>query len=227
MDAKLIARFVLRESLGLVVLGVALFWSAGRTDWWPAWACLSLTAAWIAATLVVILRTNPSLLAERLGPRKGAKTWDVAILGALGVTQLARYVVAGLEQRHAWTSGFPPSAQAIALVLCAAGFALVVWATGSNAFFSQVVRIQHEHQHGVARGGPYRWVRHPAYVGMILFELAAPVMLDSRWALLPSVLGALLFVLRTALEDRTLRAELPGYGDYAREVGARLVPGSW
>ena len=35
MDAKLIARYAVRETMGLVLMGVALFWSAGRIDWWP------------------------------------------------------------------------------------------------------------------------------------------------------------------------------------------------
>jgi len=73
MDRKLIARYAMRETMGLVVMGVALFWSAGRMDWWPAWAALAVMFVWIIATAVVILRFNPDLLAEHLGPRKGAK----------------------------------------------------------------------------------------------------------------------------------------------------------
>jgi protein-S-isoprenylcysteine O-methyltransferase Ste14 len=97
----------------------------------------------------------------------------------------------------------------------------------SNAFFSQVVRIQSERGHAVATGGPYHYVRHPAYIGAILYELAVPVLLASWWALIPSALGAILLILRTALEDRTLQAELTGYVDYARQVRHRLVSGIW
>ena len=70
-------------------------------------------------------------------------------------------------------------------------------------------------------------MRHPAYLGAILFELAVPVLLASWWAFIPSVLGALLLILRTALEDRTLQAELAGYADYARQTPYRLLPGIW
>jgi len=66
MDMKLVVRYAIRETLGLLVMGAALFWSAGRIDWWPAWAALAVMAAWIVATAVVILRFNPALLAERL-----------------------------------------------------------------------------------------------------------------------------------------------------------------
>jgi len=227
MDTKLIARYAIRETMGIAVMGVALFWSAGKIDWWPAWAVLAVMAAWILATAIVILRLNPDLLAERLGPRKGAKPWDTAIMSILGIAQLARYIVAGLDQRYGWTGDFPLAAQIAALVLCILGYALFPWATASNSFFSQIVRIQHERGHTVATGGPYRFVRHPAYAGAILYELAAPILLSSWWALLPSGLGAILLLLRTALEDRTLRAELPGYTGYAHQVRFRLLPGVW
>ena len=166
-------------------------------------------------------------LAERLGPRRGAKAWDTAIMSMLGMTQLARYVVAGLDQRYGWTGGLPLAAQIAALTVCVSGYALVVWATASNASFSQIVRIQSERGHTVASGGPYQAVRHPAYLGAILFELAVPVLLASWWALVLSCLSVSLLILRTAVEDRSLQAELSGYADYTRRVAYRLLPGLW
>ena len=113
-------------------------------------------------------------------------------------------------------------AQIGAMLIVIAGYALVVWATGTNAFFSQVVRIQTERGHTVVSSGPYRYVRHPAYVGMILVVLGAPIMLGSWWALIPGVISAVLVIVRTALEDKTLQAELPGYADYAQRTRYRL-----
>jgi isoprenylcysteine carboxyl methyltransferase (ICMT) family protein YpbQ len=227
MDTKLAIRYAVRETLGLVGMAVALFWSAGQIDWWPGWAALAVIAGWITATAIIIFRFNPGLLAERLGPRRGAKPWDMAIMSTLGLTQLARYIVAGLDQRYGWTGGFPLTAQITALALCILGYALFVWATASNPYFSQIVRIQSERGHTVVTAGPYQYVRHPAYVGAILFELAVPVLLASWSALAISGIGALLLIVRTALEDHTLRAELPGYVDYSRQVHHRLVPGIW
>jgi protein-S-isoprenylcysteine O-methyltransferase Ste14 len=227
MDGKLITRYAVRETMGVVIMGVALFWSAGKINWWPAWAALAVMAAWVAATGYVILRFNPALLAERLGPRKGAKTWDTAIMSLVGILQLARYIVAGLDQRYGWTGDFPLALQIAALILSVPGYAIVVWATASNAFFSQIVRIQEERDHKVVSSGPYRYIRHPAYAGAILYELAVPLLLASWWALLLSSLSAALLILRTYLEDRTLQTELPGYVDYARKVPYRLLPGLW
>ena len=227
MDTKLIARYAIRETLGLVVMGLALFWSAGQIDWWPAWASLAVMLGWITATAIIILRFNPGLLAERLVPRKGAKPWDTVIMSMLGLGQLARYIIAGLDHRYSWTWSFPFAAQLGALIICVLGYALVVWATASNKFFSQIVRIQSERGHAVATGGPYHYVRHPAYLGAILYELAVPLLLASWWSLFVSGFDAILLILRTVLEDGTLQAELNGYDDYTRHVHHRLLPGIW
>ena len=227
MDRKLIARYAVRETMSLVGMGVALFWSAGRIDWWPAWASLAVMLAWLMATAIIIFRLNPALLAERMGPRKGAKPWDTAIVSSVGLVQLVRYIVAGLDQRYGWTGGFPVAAQIAALTMCVLGYALFVWATVSNAFFSEIVRIQSEREHVVITGGPYHYVRHPAYCGAIVYELTVPILLASWWALIVSGLSTILLILRTTLEDRTLQAELTGYADYARQVRYRLLPGIW
>lgn len=227
LNKKLIARYINREAMGIAVMGTALFWSAGRINWWPAWAAIAVMLAWIIATFVVIVRFNPDLLVERLGPRKGAKRWDIIIMSILGITQLARYIIAGLDQRYGWTDGLPLATQIVGLAVCFTGYGLVVWATTANAFFSQVVRIQTQRGHTVATGGPYHYVRHPAYIGAILYELAVPVLFASWWALAASGLAIILLVLRTALEDSTLKAELAGYADYVRQVRYRLWPGIW
>jgi protein-S-isoprenylcysteine O-methyltransferase Ste14 len=227
MNAKLILRYSLRETMGIVVMGVALFWPAGKLNWEPAWAAIAVTLAWSTATILVILRFNPALLAERLGPRRGGKAWDTAIMSLLGLIQLARYIIAGLDQRYSWTGGFPIIAQIAALIVCILSYALFVWATASNTFFSQIVRIQSERGHTVVTSGPYHYIRHPAYIGAILIELAMPILLASWWALFPSLLSSILLIVRTVLEDRTLQAELAGYSNYSHRVRHRLLPGIW
>ena len=227
MNKKLIALHFLNDILSLAGVGVAMFWSAGRVDWWPAWAVIVVWSVWFTAMDIVILRFNPGLMAERLSPPKGAKAWDRAILSILRLTQLARYILAGLDQRYGWTGTFPLAAQFTAILVCLLSIALFTWAMASNSFFSQIVRIQSDHGHAIATGGPYRYVRHPGYVGMILFEFAISTLLASWWALVAGGLCATLLLFRTALEDRTLQAELAGYMDYARQVRYRLLPGVW
>jgi protein-S-isoprenylcysteine O-methyltransferase Ste14 len=101
------------------------------------------------------------------------------------------------------------------------------WAVVSNKFFSDVIRIQTDRGHTVISDGPYRFMRHPGYVGMILYSLAAPFLLDSPWALIPGGLTVLLVIVRTVVEDRTLLEQLDGYQEYAGRVRYRLLPGVW
>ncbi len=169
-----------------------------------------------------------SLIAVKIdGPQNiGSKEhgWQFSVRA---VSTIVRLVVAGLDQRYGWSTAIGSSTQIAAAVVAALGYAIVVWATVSNAFFSQIVRIQSERGHHVVSTGPYSFVRHPGYVGTVLFEVGVPIMLGSYWALLCGVLNAVLFIIRTALEDKTLHNELEGYVDYAREVRYRLLPSVW
>ena len=99
--------------------------------------------------------------------------------------------------------------------------------SAANAFFAEGVRIQEERGHTVATRGPYCWVRHPGYVGAIMGMAASPFLLGSWWAMIPAALAMAGYILRTALEDRTLLAELPGYREYAQRTRYRLLPGVW
>jgi len=225
-DSRLKARFLTREIMGVVLMAAFLFLSAGTMAWTAAWVLLGIMALWVAGTAYVLFRWLPDLIAERLGPRKGGKSWDMAILGVVGIGNLIRLIVAGLDFRYGW-SVVPFWLQITAAVIVAGAYALMVWATYSNKYFSQVVRIQDERDHAVATGGPYRYIRHPAYVGSVLSELFVPLLLGSWWALIPDVIDAVLMIVRTAMEDRTLHQELDGYKTYASEVRYRLIPGIW
>jgi protein-S-isoprenylcysteine O-methyltransferase Ste14 len=191
------------------------------------WALVGLYALWVAATALVLMPNNPELYLERATRRVAGKTWDTVILSFIGLTTIVKHVVAGLDVRFGWTVPLPLPLQLVAIGIAAFGYALMTWALAVNAFFSKVVRIQEDRGQHVVTRGPYIFVRHPGYVGTILFELATPIMLGSLWALIPGLLGASLTVVRTALEDRTLHEELKGYEEYARHVPHRLLPGIW
>jgi protein-S-isoprenylcysteine O-methyltransferase Ste14 len=105
---------------------------------------------------------------------------------------------------------------------------LITWAMAVNPHFEKTVRIQRELGHQVIDSGPYRIVRHPGYVGTVFgFLLSPPLLLGSWWAFVPALGAVALVIIRTVLEERTLRSELPGYEDYARRVRYRLIPGIW
>ena len=125
--------------------------------------------------------------------------------------------------------GAPIVCHIVSLVIQVAsgGFSRICRAVAVNRFFSAVVRIQRDRGHTVVDGGPYRFVRHPGYAGSVLNTLAVPFALGALLALLPAGLVVALIIWRTALEDRTLRAELDGYAEYATRVRSRLLPRVW
>ena len=213
--------------VGLLIQAVILFAAAGNPGWTAAWIYLGIYMAAIAVNSLVLLPRSPELIAERGRVAGNTKRWDRMLALMVSVVgPLLTLVVAGLDARYGWSSVATPI-QVGAAVAIISGYALVSWSMISNAFFSGVVRIQTERDHQVAASGQYRFVRHPGYVGMIAFNLGTPLLLDSTWGFWVAVAVVVLFVIRTSLEDATLRRELAGYEDYATRVRYRLLPGVW
>jgi protein-S-isoprenylcysteine O-methyltransferase Ste14 len=224
-----ITRWILQAASGWVAYGVILFLAAGTVDWTWGWAQLIVLAAFLVAHPLLLIPINPELLAEReTGFRgEGVKSWDKWIAGLAAGALLPLWVVAGLDVRFHWTGEVPIAFHVGGLLANILGYALFLWSMVSNAFFSEGVRIQEERGHTVATGGPYRYVRHPGYAGAIVAGLATPFLLGSLWGLIPAVISATLYVVRTGLEDKTLMEELPGYPEYAQQTHCRLLPGLW
>jgi protein-S-isoprenylcysteine O-methyltransferase Ste14 len=198
--------------------------------WWQAWVFSLLIVATGIGGRIWAERRHPGLLAERERTRFGkvpdTKPWDKVLAPLMGVSlSFPLVIVAGLDHRFEWSPVFPVWLNILGFVLIAFGYAIAVWALAENRFFSGVVRIQTERGHVVCDSGPYRIVRHPGYAGNILPLPGIVLALGSLWTLIPAVVALIISVIRTALEDRTLQEELPGYRDYSRRVRYRLIPG--
>jgi protein-S-isoprenylcysteine O-methyltransferase Ste14 len=155
------------------------------------------------------------------------KSWDRLLSVLLGLGGLLMPLVAGLDRRFGWSTGFGLTVELAALAVILIGYAISSYALIENRFFSGVVRLQTDRGQQVVSGGPYRWVRHPGYAGALLAYLATPLLLGSIWTYLPVVFTFVVLVIRTALEDRTLQVELPGYKEYTTHTHYRLFPGIW
>jgi len=214
---------------GIILLqAVILFTSSGRLDWVMAWAYLGMYVGYVAILALIVLPKNPGLLAERTKLNKeDAKTWDKPISDILSVGIFAILLVAGLDMRFGWSLEIPLVIKTTALAATAMGYLVIGWAMASNKFFARSVCIQRGKSHTVATSGPYRFVRHPGYVGTIISSLALSPALGSLWGLCLGGPLAVLVVIRTVLEDKTLHNELNGYKEYAQSVRYRLLPGVW
>lgn len=222
-----IVRRMGQVAIVFVLQAAILFLSAGRFDWIWAWVFLGICLASVSINVSFMLHTNPETIAER-GRLTETKDWDKVVAGLWSLALfLVLPLVAGLDVRFGWTRELGAVWNIIGALVVAVGLGLGGWAMISNAYFSTAVRIQSDRGHTVCCTGPYRFVRHPGYVGFILLSLGTGLLLGSLWALIPGGVAAALMTLRTALEDRLLQAELPGYRDYVREVRYRLVPRIW
>ncbi len=211
----------------LLILAGILFLSAGRLDWLQAWIFLLAYGVFLFIYAVWVLRNDPGQLTERSQMGPNVKRWDKVILSVYTVLLLAMLIIAGLDAgRFRWAL-VSPAWQGIGWAGLTMAGALIGWTAYTNTFLSRYVRIQAERGQHVISNGPYHWVRHPMYAGIILMMLCIPLSLGSGWALVPGVFIGVLFVIRTALEDRTLQAELSGYREYAQRVCYRLFPWIW
>jgi len=200
-----------------------------RRNWWEARLFATISILGFVVSRALAARRHPDLLGERarMLAHADARSWDKILAPLVGLGGGFVPLVAGLDARFGRSRPFSRPAKALSLVSILAGYALGAYALIENRFFSGMVRIQHERDHHVVSTGPYRWLRHPGYTGALLTYLTTPVLLDSWWAFVPAVLLALILLVRTYLEDKTLQEELPGYRAYAGRVRYRLLPGIW
>jgi len=221
-----IVKRLLLACVSTLVQAAVLFVSADRLDWALGWTFVGVYGI---GALIIAAFMEPELITERARIKTDARTWDTMLMGSSKLLNLVMPLVAGLDMRFGWTQQTyrPTAVHVVSLVFVALGYWLSSWAVISNKFFSDVIRIQMDRGHTVVSNGPYQYLRHPGYIGLILYSLATPFLLDSPWALIPGGLVALLVIIRTIVEDRTLLAELDGYKDYAQRVRYRLLPGVW
>ena len=223
-DVGVLKRLVLL-TIHMLVLGVILFVSYGGINWVMGWVYMAIV---VISTAITTFKMDKGLFAERVGRKTRAKRWDLplaAFIGRFGPIFLL--IVAGLDKRYGWSPEIPISIKIVALVVFIFGLFVVYRAIIVNKFFSAVIRIQEDRGHSVISSGPYRYVRHPGYTGVILYMISTAIVLESLWALIPAGLILIVTVIRTVLEDRTLVSELEGYSDYAGRVRYRLIPFVW
>jgi protein-S-isoprenylcysteine O-methyltransferase Ste14 len=220
---------IIKTAAGILLMSTLFFVPAGTLHWPEAWLLLISYILIVGGMILWLKKKNPELLKERTeaSKKKNVKTWDRWIILVYTLLLLTMIVITGLDAvRFRWSQvplilkiigvlGFIP-----AILL---GFSSMV----HNRFLSERVRIQKDRDHQVCSAGPYRHVRHPMYVGIILAILCFPLALGSFFAFIPAVLIILLFFLRTYLEDKTLQEELPGYKEYSEKVRYRLIPKIW
>ena len=181
-------------------------------------------------SLSLLRGPRADLLAERAkGPvQEGQSLADRILLAAF----MASYAgIVAFSAADVWRLHLLPP---LPIWLAVLGLAAFIVGTGivhnalrTNAFAVTVVRLQEERGQTVVREGPYSIVRHPLYAGLIPLMLGVAAWLGSAAAMIAVVVPTAILCVRIVLEERMLRARLPGYEEYTHEVRWRLLPGVW
>jgi len=206
----------------------SLFFAAGRLDWIRGWISVVLFVVGMSGVGAIVQHYNPAVLKARAKwKRKDTKGFDKIFLAIYLPLVSIQPALAGLDAaRYRWSS-MPFGFVYIGSTLFALALTMIAWVMVVNPFAESTVRIQTDRGHTVIMTGPYRFVRHPMYVGIILMYVAPALILGSAWALGLACMLAVLVIWRTAREDQTLRQELPGYQEYSAVTRYRLLPGVW
>jgi protein-S-isoprenylcysteine O-methyltransferase Ste14 len=218
------------QILGMfAVFALLLFLAAGTVAWLAGWAFLILFFGFTIALSLWLLRHNPALLTERMTGigKPDQKTWDKVFFALANVIFLAWLVVMPLDAVRFHWSHMPAWLQVLGALLLLGSFYLFFLTFRENAYLSPAVRIQAEREQTVVSTGPYRYVRHPMYATAIIFLVGTTLLLGSWYGLLVGLLLAVAIALRAVQEERTLRAELPGYDAYTAQVKYHLIPYIW
>lgn len=208
-----------------LIYGAMLFLAAGQLGWFWGWLFVGLLLAAKLGTLWLV--RDPALIAERSQRHANDLAWDVRRVRAYGLLVIGMLIVAGLDRRFGWTPALPLWVHLIGVAGTVATAVLGIWAMRVNVFFSSFVRIQSDRHHQVVQTGPYRFVRHPGNLAMILWVVTQPLLLGTLWALVPALLATAVVIDRTYREDATLVRELDGYAAYTTRVRYRLLPAVW
>lgn len=221
------SRIILLSLLRFLLFIAIIFLSAGRLNYWQGWLfCLTVFIMFLTA--LKLFKGKPGLIKERLNPGLGVKWWDKILLVLFVSAFMAILIVAGLDAgRLRFTPEIPLALYIMGYVFFVLSYSFTFWAMYENKFFSSAVRIQKDRGQHVVETGPYSLIRHPGYLGGILGGINAAIVLGSSLALIPATISAIIFIIRTKLEDTLLKKELPGYADYAKKVKFKLVPGIW
>lgn len=174
--------------------------------------------------LMYMCKNVPELLNDRGEKKEGIKNWDqyLVVSHNLLLIFVLPFII-GLDYRF---NGFYFNNFCIipGYVLYAFSNFFVLSAMLVNRYFETNVRIQKEKLHIVIKKFPYSFVRHPAYLGAILWSIAVPLILGSIIGFIPSFIAIIIMLIRTYCEDKTLIKELSGYQAFAEKTKYRLFP---
>ena len=223
MDKSLFIRAISRFLLGVVILGVLLFVSAGSFGYWQGWLLMGILFVPMFVAGLVMMAKNPDLLCKRLNAKEEEKE-QKSVVALSGLMFIAAFVLAGLNWRYRWLI-LPDWAVWTAAALFLLSYLLYAEVLRENTYLSRTIEVQEDQK--VIDTGLYGIVRHPMYMATIVLFLAMPLVLASPISFLVMLLYIPLIAKRIRNEETVLESGLPGYTEYKQRVKYKVIPFLW
>lgn len=178
--------------------------------------CSSLWVGWLAIWLLWAIGTKRTERREAPSSRLPYALLNIAAFWLMFAGDVPQgWLRIRLYPPTLWTNW-------LGIAITIAGLGLAIWARaylGRN--WSSVVSVKVGHQ--LIRSGPYRWVRHPIYSGLILAMTGTALARHQVRGLIAVVLLYVGFTIKSRIEEQTMTATFgPEYAQYASTTGAIL-----
>jgi protein-S-isoprenylcysteine O-methyltransferase Ste14 len=203
---------------------------AGTWHWPRALQFLGISALLSLISVVSLARWVPESLEARVqrGAVKDQPKADRIASLFLALLNLGWFVLIAVDVNRLHLLPFPPLwLSVVGAIVGLAGYGVMVAAIWQNPYAAPIVGDQSERDQIVIDSGLYGRVRHPLYLGYILFLIGLGLWLGSLVGVLAMPAIATPIVARILIEEKTLRENLPGYDRYMTQVPHRLAPLAW
>jgi protein-S-isoprenylcysteine O-methyltransferase Ste14 len=222
------ARLAVQCVLTALVTGAMLFVPAGTLKFWQGWIFLGLLLIPMLAASVYFYQRDPRLVERRLESKEKVVEQKL-IMKLAKLIFFCAFLLPGLDYRFGWSRGtfgaVPLWLMIFSGVIALGGYLMTYWVMAANSYASRIIQVEKNQR--VISIGPYRIVRHPMYLGVVISILFTPLALGSYWAIPVFALIVPVIVLRILNEERILREELAGYPEYCLRTRSRLIPFVW
>ena len=223
MDKDLLIKALTKFLLGVIVLGLLLFFPAGSLHYWQGWLLMGILFVPMAVVGIVMMAKNPELLRKRLNAKeKEAEQKSVVAMSSM--LFVTAFVLAGLNWRFCWWV-LPNWMVWMAAGLFIASYLLYVEVMRENTYLSRTVEVQDNQE--VIDTGLYGIVRHPMYMATTVMFLTMPPVLGSPISFLIMLGYIPVIAKRIANEEEVLEKGLEGYQDYKKKVRYKMIPFLW
>lgn len=223
MKGKLLLEAIAKFLMGVVLVGLLIFWPAGTCLYLNGWIFMALLFVPMFLAGLVMVVKNPKLLEKRLRAKEKQKEQSL-VVKLSGLMFLAGFLVAGLGIRLDWYV-LPNGVVVGASVFFVAAYLLYGEVLRENTYLSRTIEVQEGQK--VIDTGLYGIVRHPMYSATLILFLSMPLVLGSIYAFLIFLVYPWIIANRIKHEEAFLEKELDGYRAYQQKVKYRLLPFLW